>query len=275
LTLVVDLPKAPMWVLGDATRLSQVVTNLLHNAAKFTDPGGTVVVLARRSASSAVLSVRDTGIGIAPAELAHIFEPFRQAASNLVRSRGGLGVGLALATRLIEKHHGAMTAASEGLGCGSVFSIQLPLELGLASAPVIPTTEAAAPWMSHRVLIVDDRRDARLTLSTLLKRMGQEVVQAEDGAAAVHAAGDFHPDIVLCDIGLPDIDGYAVAQAIRANPLLDGVYLVALTGYGRAEDRARALAAGFDEHLAKPVGYGQLVDLLRVRESHATCHSSD
>jgi PAS domain S-box-containing protein len=262
LTLVLDLSSTPIWVVGDATRISQVITNVLHNATKFTDPGGTIAVCVNRSGTSAALSVRDTGIGLEPTELETMFEPFRQGETSQVRGKGGLGLGLALSLRLIEKHGGTITAASEGPGCGSVFSIRLPLDREILSEPLQTVAEVAVLPTSHRILIVDDRRDARLTLTMLLERMGQQVVQAENGVVALEAARSFHPEIVLCDIGMPDMDGYAVAKAMRADPALSGASLVALTGYGQAEDRQRALESGFDRHLTKPISHDQLMDLL-------------
>jgi two-component system, sensor histidine kinase len=262
LKLVLGLPSAPIWVLGDATRLSQVVTNLLHNATKFTDPGGTVSVCIDCTETFAALSVRDTGIGMLSTELAAMFEPFRQAESSRVRSQGGLGLGLALSMRLIEKHGGAIAAASEGLGCGSVFSIRLPLDRQVLPEPSRPTIQVAATLASHRILVVDDRRDARLTLTVLLKQMGQQVAEAENGTGALNTARNFHPEIVLCDIGLPDMDGYAVARAMREDSALSGVCLVALTGHGQPDDRIQAFNAGFDRHLTKPISHEQLHALL-------------
>jgi CheY-like chemotaxis protein/nitrogen-specific signal transduction histidine kinase len=275
LSLVLELPNAPIWVVGDATRLTQVITNLLHNATKFTDPGGTIGVRVNRTGTFAAVSVRDTGIGMEPTELAAMFEPFRQAESSRVRSKDGLGLGLALSKRLIEKHEGAITAASEGLGRGSMFSIRLPLDRKTMPGPLQPATKAAAPPTPHRILIVDDRRDARLTLTVLLKGMGQQVAQADTGAAALDAARSFHPEIVLCDIGLPDMDGYAVARAMRRDPALNGTSLVALTGYGQAEDRDRAFKAGFDRHLTKPISHDQLMNLLLYRPAQSVCMSRD
>ena len=262
LTLSSELPDAPIWVIGDATRLSQVITNLLHNATKFTDPGGTIGVYVNRMGTSAALIVTDNGIGIQSMDLAAIFEPFRQAESSRVRNGGGLGLGLALSKQLIEKHGGSITAASDGLRFGSVFSIRLPLDRELMPESSQPVTQVAATPTPHRILIVDDRRDERLTLTVLFTRMGQQVAQAENGAAALDAARTFHPEIVFCDIGLPDMDGYAVARAMRADPALDGATLVALTGYGQPEDRDRAFKAGFDRHLTKPISYDQLANLL-------------
>jgi signal transduction histidine kinase len=262
LKLVLELPDVPIWVVGDAMRLSQVVTNLLHNATKFTDPGGTISVCINCTETFAALSVRDTGIGMLSTELAAMFEPFRQAESSRVRSQGGLGLGLALSMRLIEKHGGAIAAASEGLGRGSIFSIRLPLDRQVLPESSQSTIQVAATVASHRILIVDDRRDARLTLTVLLKQMSQQVAEAENGAGALDTARTFHPEIVLCDIGLPDMDGYAVARAMRADDALSGACLVALTGYGQPDDRTQALNAGFDRHLTKPICYEQLRDLL-------------
>ena len=190
-----------------------------------------------------------------------MFEPFRQAESSRVRSKGGLGLGLALCKQLIEKHGGAITAESEGLECGSVLRIRLPLDRETREASK-PATKATAALPAHRILIVDDRSDARLTLATVLNRMGQQVAQAESGASAIVSAMSFHPEIVLCDIALPDMDGYDVARAMRGYPALNGVSLVALTGYGQAEDRDRAFKAGFDRHLSKPFSCAQLKDML-------------
>jgi PAS domain S-box-containing protein len=262
LTLVFEPPDEPLWVVGDATRISQVITNLLHNATKFTDPGGIIDVCVTRGEASAAISVRDTGIGMELAELGMMFEPFRQAESSRVRSRGGLGLGLALAKRLVEKHGGTITATSDGLGCGSVFSIELPRDRATISEPAQRAIPAAAALTRRRILIVDDRRDARLTLTVQLTQMGQQVAEAENGTDALSVARSFHPEIVICDIGLPDIDGYAVARAMRADPDLSAVRLVALTGYGQAVDRERALQAGFDRHLTKPVSPEHLKDFL-------------
>lgn len=261
LTLVTALPSVPIWVLGDATRLSQVITNLLHNAAKFTDPGGRIEVCVHRQGTSVEFRVRDTGIGMVPSEMAAMFEPYRQSDTNRVRSKGGLGLGLALSQQLMELHSGVIIGASDGLGRGSMFSISLQLARPMAGGRPA-TTEPAAKLPPHRILIVDDRRDARLVLSVLLKGMGQEVQEAEDGATALNATRSFRPEIVFCDIGLTDMDGYAVASAMRSNPALDGVYLVALTGNGRPEDRDRALEAGFDRHLTKPISRDQLMEVL-------------
>ena len=262
LTLVLDLQNAPIWVHGDAIRLSQVVTNLLHNATKFTDPGDTICVRGSCVESFAVISVRDTGIGMQSKEMAAIFEPFRQAESSRIRSQGGLGLGLRISLQLIEKHGGTIAVASEGLGLRVCIHDSIAVGSSVTAPEALPPAiEVAVRPTSHRVLIVDDRRDARLTLTALLKQMNQQVMQAETGADALDIATNFRPEIVLCDIGLPDMDGHAVARAMRADAALSGVFLVALTGYGQADDRKRAIEAGFDRHLTKPISREQLQGL--------------
>lgn len=261
LTLVEEMPDAPVWVIGDITRLTQVITNLLHNAMKFNNRGGTIHVSVSRSEHWVVLSVRDTGIGMKSTDLMAMFEPFRQAESSAVRSKGGLGLGLALSLRIIEKHGGTITASSPGVGQGSAFNFELPLD-GAAPLDNLPGTTAEVTPLVQRILIVDDRRDARLTLTVLLQRMGQHVAEAETGAAALELASTFGPEIMICDIGLPDMDGYAVARAIRGDPALCDIVLVALTGYGQPEDLKRARQAGFDRHLTKPVSHDQLMEMV-------------
>lgn len=248
-------------VVGDGVRLSQVITNLLHNATKFSDSEGTIQVRVEREGTSVELSVRDIGIGMTPMEVSALFRPYWQASSTRVRCKGGLGLGLSLSKRLIEMHEGVIFATSEGLGCGSTFTIRLPLAEAIPRQLLVSVPQSVSP-QSHRILIVDDRRDARLVLSVLLKTQGQEVHEAETGTAALDEMETFRPEIVFCDIGLPDMEGYAVATAIRLNPALKGVYLVALTGSGGAEDKEKALAAGFDRHMTKPISYDQLRGIL-------------
>jgi PAS domain S-box-containing protein len=262
LMLIFEPPSTPIWVVADATRLAQVVSKLLHNATKFTDPGGTIEVSVNRMHTFAMISVRDSGVGMGPTELAGLFEPFHQAESSRVRSQRGLGLGLAISKRLISKQGGVITATSEGPGRGSEFSIRLPLDQGVVPELVQPVGQGAATLTPRRVLIVDDDRDARLTLSLLLARMDQQIAEAENGEAALDVAKNFRPEIVLCDICMPDMDGYTVARAMRADPVLKSARLVALTGYGQPEDRDQALKAGFDRHLTKPINYDQLRELL-------------
>jgi PAS domain S-box-containing protein len=247
--LDVRLPTAPVPVSADATRITQVVGNLLQNAAKFTPRGGHVLLELTTRETRALLRVRDTGIGMDAEMLARLFEPFAQAEASLERSRGGLGLGLALVRRLVELHGGRVGAHSDGLGAGAEFVISLPIA---PAAPERPATPPIAALALRRILVVDDNVDAAETLRDLLALDGHEVAVVHDGEAAVERAQAFGPDIVFCDIGLPKLDGYGVARALRGDPRTRGAYLVALTGYALPDDLRRAAEAGFDEHLAKP-----------------------
>jgi PAS domain S-box-containing protein len=251
-TLRVEVPETPVWVTGDATRLAQVLDNLLSNAAKFTARGGEVAVALTAEAGRAVLRVRDTGVGIEPALLPHVFEVFTQAEQALDRSRGGLGLGLALVKGLVELHGGSVEADSAGLGQGTVFTVYLPAEAelpALLDRPVHPEP----PAKRLRVLIVEDNRDAADSLRMLLTLFGYEVSVAYSGPEGVAAARRARPDVVVCDIGLPGMDGFSVASAIRRDPATADARLIAVTGYGQEEDRQRSREAGFDQHLVKPV----------------------
>jgi signal transduction histidine kinase/CheY-like chemotaxis protein len=264
LSLAVDLPAEPLWVMGDATRLSQVIGNLLHNAQKFTDAGGRVVVhtATEPGGGRAVVTVRDTGIGIEPDVLARMFDAFSQADTSLDRTRGGLGLGLALVKGLIELHSGEVHARSGGTGRGSEFTIRLPLETSAASAA---TVEAPGPERARRsrVLVVEDNVDAAESLRMLLQLNGHEVAVVHDGPAALGAAGSFRPELVLCDLGLPGgMSGYDVARALRQSPETAATPLIALSGYGREEDCHRSREAGFDLHLTKPVDFARLRQIL-------------
>ncbi|HEX4607966.1 MAG TPA: response regulator [Urbifossiella sp.] len=253
LVLDLRLPADPVWVCGDRTRLGQVVGNMLHNARKFTDPGGRVVVEVAADPGAAVVTVRDTGIGMDADTLRHVFEPFSQADRSLDRSRGGLGLGLALARGLVELHGGTVRAESDGLGTGSVFTTRLPLDAAAGSPPSAGVLPADRP-PAFRVLVIEDNTDAAASLELLLGLLGHEVRIARTGAEGVAAVAAFKPDLVLSDIGLPGgLDGFGVARALRAAQDGHAPYLAALTGYGQPEDRAKALDAGFDIHLTKPV----------------------
>jgi len=264
LSLEVSLPEGPVWVNGDATRLAQVVGNLLHNANKFTDAGGEIsVTLAYEpGARTAMIAVRDTGIGIEPEMLPRVFDTFSQADRSLARSRGGLGVGLALVKGLVEAHGGTVQVASAGPGQGAEFRIHLPVEV---RRPAALHAAVSVPSASHplRILVIEDHVDAAASMEVLLSLDGHEVKLAYAGLSGVEAARRFRPEVVLCDIGLPGgMDGYDVARALRADPGLASAYLVALTGYGREEDQQRALDAGFDVHLTKPVDPAKLQEVL-------------
>jgi PAS domain S-box-containing protein len=264
LKLAVELAHEPLWLEGDHTRLAQVVGNLLHNANKFTSAGGTIAVRLQvdRAAHVAVVSVRDTGIGIEPAMLARVFEPFVQADASLDRSRGGLGLGLALVQGLVHLHAGTVEAHSEGLGRGATFTLKLPLEHPAQVAPAAATHTAAETRGGLRVLIIEDNRDAADSLRDLLVLLRYEVEVAYTGPAGLDAAQSFRPDAVLCDIGLPGLDGFAVARALRADEATRYSYLIAQTGYGQDEDQRQAREAGFDRHLSKPIDLKELQRIL-------------
>jgi CheY-like chemotaxis protein/two-component sensor histidine kinase len=237
-------------VLGDNARLVQCVGNVLTNSAKYTDPDGEIQIRSYSDGKQAVLEITDNGLGISPDLLPRIFDLFVQSERTLDRSLGGLGIGLSVVKRLVEMHGGAVTARSAGIGLGSVFEIRLPMIERQQPAPGRDSHPQAAP---QRILIVDDNVDAADTLALLLAIEGHDTKVAYDSTAALNTARTFLPDVVLLDIGLPGMNGYEVAEAMRSMTELNGVRLIALTGYGKSEDQQRTKAAGFDEHLVKPV----------------------
>jgi CheY-like chemotaxis protein/anti-sigma regulatory factor (Ser/Thr protein kinase) len=247
----------------DPTRMVQAFANLLGNAVKFTPAGGRIEVAVRRDGSSALVRIRDTGIGIAPAHLERIFDMFSQAQPALERAHGGLGIGLALVRGLVELHGGTVDAASAGEGQGSEFTARLPLAPVESFRPSVaqqgPLAGRGAP---RRVLVVDDNRDACATLAALLRMEGHEVQEAYDGPGGIAAAAAFRPELVLLDIGMPGMSGYEVAQHLRKLEGGDGLRIVAVTGWSQDHDRRRSREAGFDHHLAKPVGVDELFRLL-------------
>jgi signal transduction histidine kinase/CheY-like chemotaxis protein len=260
LALEVEAPPGPVWVEGDRTRLAQVLGNLLGNAAKFTDRGGRVTVRLTAADGRAEVAVRDTGVGLEPAMLPRLFEAFAQADRSLDRSKGGLGLGLALVKGLVELHGGEVRAASEGPGRGATFTFRLPLA---GEGPAKAAAPAAADAHARRrVLIVEDNRDAADSLRMLLELAGHEVAVAYTGAEGLRAAQARRPDVVLCDLGLPGLSGFEVARALRQGADTAGVRLIAVSGYGRDEDQRRAREAGFDEVLVKPVSPAVLERLL-------------
>ncbi len=253
--LTVSLPPDPVWVSVDAARIAQVVVNLLVNAAKYTDKGGRIWLSVRREGSGVVLAVRDTGMGIAPELLPGIFDLFTQGARSLDRSQGGLGVGLSLVRRLVELHGGTVTAHSI-VGEGSEFIVHLP-DVVIAEPPATGDAGGLLPLDSDRrqVLVVDDNVDTALSLASLLGESGYKVRTAHDGPTAIDAAVVQRPDFVILDIGLPGLNGYEVAARMRKLAVLSDVILIAMTGYGQEGDRKRAVEAGFDHHLVKPVDF--------------------
>jgi CheY-like chemotaxis protein len=267
IALELDLPAASVWANADSTRITQLLDNLLDNARKFTPKGGRVTVrlVENLGANDASIVVRDTGIGIDPALLPHVFDTFSQAEQSLDRSRGGLGLGLAVAKGLIELHGGTIVASSTGKGRGSEFTIRIPTESGAEPVEIAPVVEMPAT-KPLRVLIVEDNVDSAHILKTLLEYHGYQVFVAYNGPAGVSAAKSERPDVVLCDIGLPGMDGYAVAGALRQSPETVSTHLIAVTGYGRDSDKRKALESGFDMHLVKPVNTQQLLGhLVSVR----------
>jgi PAS domain S-box-containing protein len=259
--LAIDVPPAPVWVVGDATRLEQVVVNLIGNAAKYTEPGGRITLAVRREGADAVVRVRDTGVGIASDLLPHVFDLFTQAQRSLDRSEGGLGIGLSVVQRLVELHGGRAEAHSEGIGKGSEFVIRLSAAEEPAPVPMprVPTAVVAHPL---RILVVDDNHDAADSTAMLLRHVGHEVFVAYTGREGLEQALALRPQAVLLDIGLPEMDGYEVARRLRASPGLGDMRLVAVSGYGQEADRQRSREAGFDAHMVKPVGVQQMLSAL-------------
>jgi signal transduction histidine kinase/CheY-like chemotaxis protein len=251
----------PLYVIGDVTRLVQSLVNVLTNAAKYTDRGGTIRIQTRGSADDVFIEVTDNGSGISAELMPQIFELFVQGDRTLDRSQGGLGIGLAVVKKLIEMHGGQISARSEGLGWGSTFELRLPRAPAPASVDPVTTRSSTS---ARRVMIVDDNVDAADSLALLLSLEGHETVCVYSAAAALQRVAAFAPDVVLLDIGLPDTDGYEVARRLRGLPGCTAITLVALTGYGQPEDRERALAAGFEAHLVKPVDLAALAQMLAI-----------
>jgi PAS domain S-box-containing protein len=268
--LDVEVPPGRMRVEGDLTRLSQVVSNILHNAAKFTPEGGRIWLGLEQHGPEARIVVRDSGIGIRPEMLSKIFDLFTQVDSTLERAQGGLGIGLALVRNLIELHGGRVEVQSDGPGRGSTFTVSLPLraagadaEAPAQSAVVVPATRS----VSRRVLVVDDNVDAAESLTLLLEELGHEAKMLNDGSAVLETARTFRPHLILLDISLPDVSGFDLAAALRQSVDNTGVCLVALTGYGHEEHRRRSREVGFDHHWVKPIDFAAIDGLLRSLSS--------
>ncbi|MDB6151662.1 MAG: Histidine kinase [Chthoniobacteraceae bacterium] len=249
---------------ADAARLEQIVLNLLTNAAKYTDEGGRIELSARLEAETIVILVRDNGMGVAPEKIASLFELFAQGERDMARSEGGLGIGLAIVKRLTEMHGGSITASSQGPGHGSQFTIRLPAAKPAPSPHPSPANqiEARSSAASTRILIVEDNKDTAEGMARLLQRRGYSVELAYDGLAGLAAARSSSPNFVLLDIGLPGRDGYQVAASLRNDAAYSHMILIAISGYGQEEDRARSRAAGFDHHLTKPLNFTELEQLL-------------
>jgi PAS domain S-box-containing protein len=259
--LIISQAIGPLWIKGDRIRLAQVLSNLLNNAAKYTNEGGNITLSVTEDGSDVVIIIRDTGIGISPDILPQVFDLFIQADHSLAHSQGGLGIGLTLVQRLVEKHGGTVTAASAGIGHGSSFMVRLP-KVSTVSVTESEMSKSELPSSKYRILVVDDYADAAESLMMVLEAEGHEVEIANCGIKAIEQAQLFHPQVVLLDIGLPDMNGYEVAKRLRAMPETRDILLIALTGYGQPGDLELAKFAGFNHYLLKPVDFEKLFALL-------------
>jgi CheY-like chemotaxis protein len=266
---VVAMPDSPIYVDADLTRLAQVISNLLHNAAKYTDATGRIWLTIAQEGGDAVISVRDTGVGIAPDVLPRIFDMFMQADRSIDRARGGLGVGLTVARRLVELHGGSISAGSDGLGKGSTFTVRIPVSAAQAtSGPEASLRSGVKNTLaSHRILVADDNRDAAESLAALLRMVGHDVRIAYDGVEAVGLADEYHPDTIVLDIGMPKMNGYEVAQKMRAKTWGKDAMIIALSGWGQEDDKRRSHEVGIDHHLVKPLEPASLLELLAKQDN--------
>jgi len=270
----VSLRSTSAWIDGDPTRLDQVIGNLIGNAVKYTRPGGRIGVWVGSEGDEAVLEISDTGVGMSPDVLARAFDLFFQADGGADRAQGGLGVGLTLVRQLVELHGGTIRAESGGPGQGSRFTVRFPLSAARPAASPPPAREVSAPSGAARIVVVEDNADARQMLAMLLTLAGHEVHEARDGLEGIEVTESRDPDIVFVDVGLPGLDGYEVARRLRAGPRGSERLLVALTGYGQPEDRRRALDAGFDDHLVKPIDPARLSGVITALQ-RARRHARD
>ncbi len=259
--LLIDVPTASIFVDADVTRLAQVFSNLLNNATKYTERGGRLNLSVQRRGNEVAVSVRDNGMGIPAHMLPKVFDMFTQVDRNLERAQGGLGIGLSIVKRLVEMHDGSVEVKSDGHGMGSEFIVQLPIVLSVAQ-PNYVDEQDGEPSTRRRILVVDDNRDAAMSLAMMLKLMGNDAKTAHDGFEALEAAAAYRPDLILLDIGMPRLNGYETAKAIREKPWGKTIVLVALTGWGQEDDRRRSEAAGFDSHMVKPIEPAILEKLL-------------
>jgi PAS domain S-box-containing protein len=262
-TLKTTFPAQPVVLLGDKTRLVQVVANLLTNAAKYSEPGGHIRIAVERDGGEAVIRVADSGVGISREVLPTVWDMFTQVRDTLDKAQGGLGIGLSLVKKLVLAHGGTVAAESEGVGRGSTFTVRLPVAPVEPVSTVHPESVALPPRPSAlRVLVVDDNMDGAEMLVMLLQRCGHVTQMAHTGPEALTAAGAFAPDVTFLDIGLPEMDGYEVARRLRADPVTSRTVLIALTGWGSEDDKRKSREAGFDVHLTKPVDAGVVKGVL-------------
>jgi CheY-like chemotaxis protein len=268
------MPSTPIRIDGDGARLVQIFANVLTNAVKFTPRGGHIWFTADQQSAEAVVRIRDTGIGIAPDALPRVFDMFQQAEPILERSVGGLGIGLTLARRLVEMHDGRIAISSPGRGQGTEVEIRLPIATVQGASTVEAEASIVAARRTLRVLIVEDNVDAAEMVELAVSQMGHVTKVTHDGATAIAIAAQFAPDVVLLDIGLPVMNGYAVARTLREMPEFAGVHIAAVTGWGQEEDRRKAREAGFDSHFTKPLSPVALQDLLATI-AHRTMSGAD
>jgi len=263
--LITDIHSAPLYVNGDSVRLSQVVTNLLSNAARYMDRGGRIILKLDREGSNAVVRVRDYGIGISPDQMSRIFDMFTQVDHSLDHGQGGLGVGLSLSKQLVNLHGGTIEANSEGLGKGSEFIVRIPI----ASEPPPEAAKSSSPDRTpihrHRILVADDNQDSAIVLAHFLATEGHEVQTVYNGVRAIEAVKLLRPEVAILDIGMPGLNGYETAQQIRSE-FGSTIVLIAVTGWGQEEDKKRSREAGFDYHLTKPI------DVLTLEQILAQLH---
>jgi CheY-like chemotaxis protein len=268
--LIIAIPGEPVMLDADPTRLSQMIQNLLDNAAKFTPPGGKIWLSANREGADVAIRIRDSGIGIPQGSLETVFEMFSQLENAIDRTQGGLGIGLALVRALARLHGGSVAARSDGIGKGSEFVIRLPVSEEERIVASKPRRLPPASGRGRSVLIVDDNEDAAISLSMVLEMEGHRVHVAFDGTSGFEAAQDNRPEVIILDIGLPDTNGYEVARRIRKEPWGVHVDLIALTGWGQEKDRQDAQAAGFDHHFTKPADLERLARLLNKEQGEET-----
>jgi CheY-like chemotaxis protein len=260
--LIIEAGAEELWIEGDCDRLTQIFSNLLTNAAKYTERGGKIELKVARQGTFAVVSVSDNGIGIPSADLAHVFELFSQVRLHQGRAEGGLGIGLSIVRKLVEMHQGKVSAFSEGTGKGSTFTVRLPLLSGGARTPMQVEVGLSPSVAPRRILVVDDNTDAASSLAMLLEHQGHEVATAHDGAEAVVKAGNLRPHIVFLDLGMPRMRGLEAARRLRSSLNGERMILVALTGWGQQQDHQRTREAGFDWHLLKPIDRSELAKVL-------------
>ncbi|MEA3156061.1 MAG: hypothetical protein QOK44_3650, partial [Betaproteobacteria bacterium] len=268
--LKIEVPRKPVYLDADETRLSQVFSNLLNNAAKYTDSGGRIEVRATMRGGDVEVAVIDNGMGISPDVLPNLFNMFTQGSTSIERTQAGLGVGLALAQHLTKMHGGVIHGYSAGLGQGSRFTVRLPVTRAPAAVPDAPQLAGAAGRARNRILVVDDNQDFATSLAMILRDMGHEVRVEHDGLAGLRAAESFQPSLAFLDIGMPGLDGYELARRLRAGGWNQWTMLVAVTGWGQDTDRTRAREAGFDYHIVKPLDPSQLPAIL-----NAAVHKKD